>query len=363
VTEPRNRRPSAGRARGEPTSRPPTGGDGGYVAALAAAKAAIQSARTRAVLAVNSELISLYWDLGRLILDRQAAEGPRTKVITRLSSDLRAEFPGMKGLSPGNLDYMRRLAAAWPDRSSLRLVGNIPWGHNQLLLDKLDAAALREWYARSAIEHGWSRVVLQHQIMSQLHRRQGAALSNFARVAPAGDSELMQQATKDPYALEFLTIAGDAHERDVEQAMIDQLDRVLREFGRGFAYVGRQHRLAVGDDEFFIDLLMFNWILNRFVVVELKHRKFTPADVGQLNFYLAAVDDLIRQDHHAPTLGLLLCTGRNEGTVRYALSGTTNPMAVAGYRYTELPAVEQAVMPDEDDLLGIVAHALDESTE
>lgn len=340
------------------TQVPNLPGDG-YAAALATAKATIQAARTRAVLAVNSELIGLYWDLGRLILDRQEAEGWGSKVIERLSNDLRAEFLGMTGLSRSNLLYMRAFVAAWPDRAIVpQLVGQLPWGHNRLLLDKLDTRELREWYARSAIEHGWSRVVLQHQIMSQLHRRQGAALSNFARVVPAEDSELMQQATKDPYALEFLTITGDAHERDVELAMIDQLDRVLREFGRGFAYVGRQHRLAVGDDEFFIDLLMFNWVLNRFVVIELKHRKLTPGDVGQLNFYLAVVDDLIRQDHHEPTLGLLLCASKDERTVRYALSGTTSPMAVAGYHYTELPAVEQAVMPAEAEMLDVVARTL-----
>jgi predicted nuclease of restriction endonuclease-like (RecB) superfamily len=174
---------------------------------------------------VNSEIIELYWRLGRLILDRQAAEGPRTRVVQRLSSDLRAEFSGMRGLSPGNLDYMRRLAAAWPDESSLQVVGKIPWGHNQTLLDKVGEAELREWYARSAIEHGWSRVVLEHQIMSKLHNRVGMAPTNFQRLLPAGDSELMQPATNDPYALEFLTIDHAAHERDVEQALIDHLDR------------------------------------------------------------------------------------------------------------------------------------------
>jgi predicted nuclease of restriction endonuclease-like (RecB) superfamily/Arc/MetJ-type ribon-helix-helix transcriptional regulator len=203
--------------------------DRDYAAALASAKATIQAARTRAVLAVTSELIGLYWDLGRMIADRQEAQGWGAKVVERFSNDLRAAFPAMSGLSPRNLRYMRDFARAWPDPAFVpQVVARLPWGHNRLLLDKLDEPAEREWYARAAIANGWSRVVLEHQILTQLHRRAGAAPSNFARLLPAADSGLMQQATKDPYHLEFLTIAGAAHERDVEQAMIDQLDRFLR---------------------------------------------------------------------------------------------------------------------------------------
>lgn len=329
-----------------------------YAAALATAKAAIQSAQTRAVLAVSSEMIGLYWDLGRLILERQSAEGPRTRVVARLSADLRAEFPSMKGLSVGNLDYMRRLAAAWPDRdSSLQLIGKIPWGHNQTLLDKLADRSDREWYARSAIEHGWSRAVLENQVMSQLKERTGTAPTNFERLLPAHDSELMQQATKDPYHLEFLGLDTAAKERDIEQAMIDQLDRFLRELGQGFAYVGRQWRLEVDGDEFFVDLLMFHANTNRYVVIELKNRKLAPADVGQLNFYVAVLDDTLRREHHNPTVGLLLCTSANERTVRYALDASTSPMAVSGYRYADLPLDEQQVLPAESELLEVVAGA------
>ena len=330
-----------------------------YATVLADAKAAIQAARTRAVLAVNSELIGLYWNLGRMILNRQAAEGWGTKVIDRLSNDLRAEFPGMTGLSRSNLLYMRAFAQAWPTREVVpQLVGQLPWGHNRLLLDKLNDPTTRAWYARSAIEHGWSRVVLEHQIMSQLHGRVGAAPTNFERLLPAGDSELMQQATRDPYNLEFLTISAAAHERDVEQAMIDQLDRFLRELGQGFAYVGRQWRLDVDGDEFFIDLLMFHAETSRYLVVELKHRKLTPADIGQLNFYVAVVDDTLRRPHHAATVGLLLCTDRNDRTVRYALNASTSPMAVASYRYNELPASEQTRLPAEDTLLEVATRGL-----
>lgn len=340
-------------------AEPPMELPAGYGAVLEAAKAAIQAARTRAVLAVNSELIGLYWQLGRLILDRQAAEGPRTKVIDRLSRDLRAAFPEMKGLSPGNLDYMRRLAAAWPN-SSLQLVGKIPWGHNQLLLDRLDDHSTREWYARATIEHGWSRAVLENQIMSQLHRRAGAAPSNFTDALPTGESALVQQLTKDPYNLEFLTLTPDVTERDLETAVVERIERFLRELGQGFAFVGRQHRLNIDGDEFFIDLLMFHADTNRYVVIELKTTKLTPADIGQLNFYVTVVDDTMRRDHHAPTVGLLLCTARNERTVRYALARSSSPMAVAGYRYTELPAAEQAALPTENELLDVVTDTLEQ---
>lgn len=334
--------------------------DASYGAALQEA----QAARTRAVLAVNSELIGLYWDLGGLIADRQTAEGWGTKVLERFSNDLRAEFPTMTGLSRSNLLYMRAFALAWPDRAKVpQLVGLLPWGHNRMLLDKLTEPGEREWYARAAIQQGWSRVVLEHQIMSQLRERSGVAPSNFDRLLPAADSELMQQATRDPYHLEFLTLTGAAHERDVEAALVGEVDRFLRELGAGFAYVGRQWRLDVDGDEFFIDLLMFHADTNRYVVIELKHRKITPADVGQLNFYVAVVDDVLRRPHHAPTVGLLLCTARNEATVRYALARSASPLAVAGYRYTELPADEQAALPADEALVAVVERALDAAGE
>jgi predicted nuclease of restriction endonuclease-like (RecB) superfamily len=332
-----------------------------YIEALAAAKTAIQSARARAVLAVNSELIHLYWTLGRLILDRQEADGWGSKVIERLASDLRREFPQMTGLSRANLHYMRAFAAAWPETESVQqLVGRLPWGHNLLLISKLDDASLRQWYAAQAIEYGWSRAVLENQIMSQLHLRQGVAPSNFAALLPASDSELMQQVTKDPYNLEFLTLERDVAERDLETALVAHVEDFLLELGHGFAFVGRQYILDVDGDEFFVDLLMFHIPTARYVVVELKTTKLTPADVGQLNFYVAAVDDLLRQPSHAETIGLLLSTSRNERVVRYALGRSTSPLAVAGYRYTELGPVEQAILPAEHELFQVVADVVDE---
>ncbi|MFT3854988.1 MAG: PDDEXK nuclease domain-containing protein [Ilumatobacteraceae bacterium] len=237
------------------TDRTPTG----YADALAEAKRAIRSARVRAVLTVDRELVELYWTLGRLILDRQERDGWGSKVVERLASDLRREFPGMTGLSVRNLLYMRSFAAAWPDAAIVQqLVALLPWGHNLQLLAKLDDPELRRWYAAEAIAYGWSRAVLENQIMSQLHLRAGSAPSNLAELLSAGDSELMQQVTKDPCNLAFLMLERDVAERDLEAALVTHIQEFLLELGTGFAFVGRQHRLEVAGDEFFIDLLMFH---------------------------------------------------------------------------------------------------------
>ncbi|MGB3410868.1 MAG: PDDEXK nuclease domain-containing protein [Microthrixaceae bacterium] len=341
----------------------------GYPQVLEAAKAAVQAARTRAALAANAELIRLYWTLGRLILDRQDVEGWGTKVIDRLSKDLRIEFPEMKGFSPSNLKYMRMMAAAWPDREiGLRLVDQLPWGHIQDLLNKLDDQELRDWYAREAIANGWTRAVLVNQIKSQLHARAGAAPSNFARALPAGQSELVAQIVKDPYNFEFLTLAADASERDVEDGLVADLARTLQELGLGFYYAGRQHRLTITDDEgedhdYYLDLLFYHHYLRRFVVFELKIDTFRPEYAGKLNFYCNVVDDQLR--HHdgsdEPTIGILLCASRSKTVVDYALRGVDTPVAVAEYTYSQLPQELQDALPSPADLEQLAAEALEEA--
>jgi predicted nuclease of restriction endonuclease-like (RecB) superfamily len=334
-----------------------------YGQILAEAKRAIQAARTRATLAVNSETISLYWQLGDLMVTRQETEGWGTKVIERLSNDLRAAFPEMTGLSPRNLRYMRDFAKAWPAEPIWQqLVAKLPWGHNVALLDKLDTPDDRTWYAHQAIENGWSRALLLNQIMSQLHLRIGQAPSNFDQLLPAGESELMRELTKDPHCLDFINLTRDVSERDFENALLANLDRFLRELGHGYSYIGRQHRLDVDGDEYFIDLLMLDYIRNRFLVLELKRTESTPEAIGKLNFYVAVVNDTLRQPHHAPTVGLLLCTSKNDRAVRYSLNNSTSPMAVASYRYTELPAIDQAGLPREQELLDLVDQAVETTT-
>jgi len=328
----------------------------GYGRLLATLKEEVRTARLRAHRVVNAELLVLYWTIGKAILDRQAAEGWGTRVINRLADDLRAEFPEMRGLGRSNVHYMRALAAAWPREAIVQqAVGQLPWGHLTVLLDKLNDGAERNWYAAAAAEHGWSRNVLLNQIMSRLHQRTAAAPSNFGHRLPAADSELAQQLTKDPYVFDFLGLSDTAAERDVEQALMDRLQQTLLEFGRGFAFVGRQMHFDVDGDTYIVDLLLFHVDQMRYVVVELKIGRFKPDYAGQLGFYVALVDDVLRRpDRHAPTVGILLCAGRNERVVRYTLGSAASPMAIADYTYDSLPAAERAAMPPADDLTAVL---------
>jgi predicted nuclease of restriction endonuclease-like (RecB) superfamily len=304
--------------------------------------------------------LQLYWRLGRMIQESKQGQGYGARVVERLSADLRAAFPDMKGLSPRNLWYMRAFAEAWPEEMLQRTVAPLPWGHNIELLDRLDTVEERLWYAGRAIEHGWSRTVLAHQIMSKLHLRAGQATTNFERALPAPQSELMQQLTKDPYHLEFLGLAEQVSERTLEEALVSQVQRFLLELGQGFAFVGRQHHLDVDGEDFFIDLLFFHIPTKRYVVLELKRTEFTPEAIGKLNFYVNVVDDRLRRDGENPTIGLLLCTGRTESVVRYTLSGIATPRAVAGYRLTDLPPDALDAVPAERGLIAAVESALDD---
>ncbi|MGC5225150.1 PDDEXK nuclease domain-containing protein [Micromonospora sp. DT81.3] len=301
----------------------------------------------------NTEVVALWWFIGHTIIERQQAEPWGSGVLARLAADLRAEFPTMKGFSESNLRYARRLAEAWPSEDAIRQqpVGELPWSHTIQLLDKLEDQHLRDWYAAQDAYHGWSRAVLQHQIATRLHERSGAAPSNFASVLEQGDSELAQQLTKDPYALDFLAIDSDATERELEERLTLRVVQTLRELGAGFSFVGRQVHFDVDGDDFFVDLLFFNWQQVRFVVVELKTSKFDPRDAGQLGFYVALVDDRMRiTELHAPTVGILLVTDKNETVVKYSLAGSTQPVAVSRY---ELSQAEQATLPAEETLTRI----------
>jgi predicted nuclease of restriction endonuclease-like (RecB) superfamily len=304
-----------------------------YATALDEIKQRLQQARLRAVLAANSAMVLTYWGIGRVILGRQQSEGWGAKVIDRLSADLRAAFPDMQGLSPRNLKYMRAFAAAWPDEAIVqRAIAQLPWRQNIALLDKLDSPAERLWYARKAVGEGWSQPVLCLQIEKQLHRRDGKAQSNFPTTLPPADSDLAAQIFKDPYLFDFIGTADPRREREVERALVDHIQRFLLELGAGFAFVGRQVHLEVGDDDFYLDLLFYHLRLRRYVVVELKARDFKPGDAGQMNLYLSAADDLLRHPDDLPTIGLLLCKQRNKVVVEYALRGMDRPIGVAEWQ-------------------------------
>jgi predicted nuclease of restriction endonuclease-like (RecB) superfamily len=323
----------------------------GYAAGLADLKSRIQRARSQATLVVNQELVHLYHQLGREILDRQRRQGWGAKVIDRLAVDLRAAFPDMKGLSSSNLKYMRFFAELCPAlQFGQQPADQLPWFHIVTLLTKVADVETREWYGLRAAERAWSRATLEANIKAQLHLREGAALTNFDRRLPENQAQLAQEILKDPYHFDFLGLGDEAHEKDIEGALVRHITRFLLELGAGFAFVGRQQRIEVSGDEFFIDLLFYHTRLKRYVVVELKAGGFKPEHAGQLNFYLAAVDAQIKAPDDQPTIGLLLCKTKNRLVAEYALSGMAKPMGVAEYQLlralpdpldTKLPTVEQ----------------------
>lgn len=323
-----------------------------YAAWLVELKARIHSAQQRATLAVNRELVLLYWQIGRDILARQSNEGWGAKVIERLAQDLRSAFPDMKGFSRANLMYMRAFADAWPDASIVQqAVGQLPWGHNLVLLTKLKTPELRMVYAQRAIEHGCSRNVLNIHIERRLLEREGQAVSNFALRLPAPASDLAHESLKDPYLFDFLGVGQEAGERAIEEAIVQHITRFLIELGSGFAFVGKQVHLEVGGDDFFIDLLFYHLKLRCYVVVELKAGAFKPEHAGQLGFYLTAVDMQMKTEQDNPTIGLLLCKSKNKVVAEYALRDSNKPIGVAEYQLIEsLPKELQTSLPSIEAL-------------
>lgn len=326
-------------------SRPnttPSGLPPGYPELLADLKGRIRSAQVGAALCVNRELVLLYWQVGRSILRRQGEEGWGAKVIDRLSGDLCREFPEMKGFSPRNLKYMRAFAEAWEDDGFVQQVAaQIPWFHNCVILDKLKDRAEREWYVRETVKNGWSRNVLVHQIESDLFRRQGKAVTNLRWTLPPPQSDLAQEILKDPYNFDFLSLGERASERDLHRSLLAHLRDFLIELGVGFAFVGSEHPLEVGGQDFRIDLFFYHLRLRCYVVVELKIGDFAPEHVGKLNFYLSAVDDLIRDAvHDGPTIGILLCKTKNRVIAEYALRDLNKPVGISSYRLEKALAGE-----------------------
>lgn len=312
-----------------------------YEALLTSLKSRIRNSRLTAALAVNREFVLLYWNIGRDILTRQQESGWGAKVIDRLAIDLHRAFPEMKGFSARNLKYMRAFAEIWIDEEFVQQVAaQIPWFHHCVLLDKVKDNTVRAWYVQQTIEHGWSRNVLLHQIESDLFHRQGKAITNFARVLPAHHSDLAQQILKNPYSFDFLTMKDDARERDLERGLLQHLSAFLIEMGMGFALVGNQYHIEVSGKDYYLDLLFYHLRLRCFVVIELKVGEFKPDYTGKMNFYLAAVDQLLARHDDAPIIGMIFCKERDRLTVEYALSKISRPMGVAEYYLSK-------VLPDE----------------
>ena len=313
-----------------PVSPPASEAPLDYAAWLADLKARIRQERLRVVLASNAVMVLLYWDIGQSILEKQSAQGWGSRVIDRLAADLRESFPEMTGFSPRNLKYMRAFAAAWPDRPIVQAsLAQLPWYHHIALLEKLDSPEPRLWYAARTLEHGWSRNVLAFQIQAQAHLRQGKAQTNFPATLPPLDSDMAVQVFKDPYLFDFLGTDAPRREAELERGLVAHIQKFLLELGQGFAFVGRQVHLEIGDDDFYLDLLFYHLKLRRYIVIELKARKFEPGDGAQLGMYMTAVDRLLAHPDDKPTLGLLLVREKNRVLVEYALGHSTQPISVA----------------------------------
>lgn len=320
-----------------------------YAKWLIELKQRIQTSQQKAVLAVNQELILLYWQIGKDILQRQQQQGWGAKIIEQLSQDLSKAFPDMKGFSVRNLKYMRKFATELADFAIVQqAAAQLPWFHICTILDKTDSLQSRLWYMQKAKQHGWSRAVLVHQIETRLMEREGSAVNNFPQNLPEPISELAQQTLKDPYIFDFLSLTAESKERDLEQALTQHISQFLLELGTGFAFVGKQVHLEVGGDDFYIDLLFYHLQMRCYFVIELKTGEFKPEHIGQLNFYLNAVDAQIKTEQDNPSIGLLLCKNRNRLVAEYALQGNNKPIGIAEYQL--LPNELQQQLPNLAEL-------------
>lgn len=319
---------------------------GTYEEFLTNLKTRIGRSQTRAAFAVSHELITLYWQIGQDIVKAQTQYAWGDKVLEQIAVDLKAAFPGVEGFSRRSLYRMRAFFLAYEDNPEIvpQLVAQLPWAHNAILIEKLKTTQERVWYAKKTLEYGWSRSILELQISSKLIEREGKAVTNFASILPPMQSDLASQILKDPYNFDFLTLGADAQERALESGLLEYLKAFMLELGVGFAFVGSQYHLEIGGQDFYIDLLFYHLKLRAFVVIELKARDFEAADVGQVLAYVGAVDDLLRHPQDAPTIGLILCKGKNGIMAEYVLRGVSAPIGIADY-ITTLPTNLETDLP------------------
>ncbi len=322
-----------------------------YVSTLESIKKQIRESRVKAALAVNSELIRLYWKVGNLILEKQKKSKWGDKILENLSRDLSEAFPDMKGFSKRNIFYMRRFAENYDFEFVQQAAAQIPWFHNVIIVQASDSKEERQFYIKQTIENGWSRNVLQMQIDSNLFARQGKTINNFKQTLPKLQSDLVNQTFKDPYIFDFLSIGSEASEREIEKELTEKITKFLLELGKGFAFLGKQYHLEVDEEDYYIDLLFYHTHLKCHVVVELKSGKFKPEYAGKLNFYLSALDAKLKQKDDNPTIGLLLCQDKKGLTAEYSLRDIGKPISLANYKITEnLPKNLKSQLPSIEEL-------------
>jgi predicted nuclease of restriction endonuclease-like (RecB) superfamily len=310
----------------------------------------------KAAIKVNSTLLQFYWELGEEIVLRQAQASWGDGFLKQLSQDLMAEFPDMKGFSFSNIKYIRQWVVFYSQEKTIsqQLVGQltqIPWGHNLKIIAHCQSCKEALYYVQNTLEHGWSRSVLTHQMESGLWLREGKAITNFSQTLPSPQSDLAQQTLKDPYIFDFLTLTKQHSERELEQGLIEHITHFLLELGAGFAYMGKQYPVQVGEREFFIDLLFYHTQLHCHVVIELKIGDFEPEHAGKLNFYIKAIDEQLRTEADQPTIGILLCKNKDRLVAEYALSDIQKPIGVSEYQLTQsLPKNLQSKLPSIEDI-------------
>jgi len=346
----------------------------GFPALLADVKQRIQTVQTRALLAVNSELVRLYWDIGHIIAQRQKRAGWGAGVIPRLAQELKNEMPELKGFSERNIGRMIAFHRQYPDPSSIlpqavaklasdiklpqaaahetdSLLWLVPWAHHVILMDKVHDLAARSWYMEQTLVNGWSRNILAMQIDAQAHARHGRVRTNFAATLPPHQSDLVQQTLKDPYIFDFLTLTEPFQERELETGLIRHLEKFLLELGQGFAFVGRQYKVDVGGEDFYIDLLFYHLRLRAFIVIDLKKGKFKPEYAGKLNFYCNVVNDRLRHSGDQPTIGLILCQERSRLLAEYSFAGIDKPIGISTYELSRsLPKGLQSALPTVEEI-------------
>ena len=323
-----------------------------YNSFLVDIKTQIKLSQQKAFNAVNQEMISLYFNIGKMIDIWQKELGWGAKVIDKLSLDILNEFPNMSGFSTRNLKLMVQFYKEYSNDEFVQpIVAQIPWTHNIILIQKIKDKSLRFWYMEQTLQNGWSKDILSLMINSEVHNRTGNLVSNFSQILPPLESDLVQQSFKDPYRFDFLTITEPFRERELENNLIKHMEKFLIELGSGFAFVGRQYKLEIGDDEFYIDLLFYHLKLRCFIVVELKKGKFKPEYSGQVNFYCSAIDGILAQKDDKPTIGLILCQEKNEIVAEYSLKNMTQPIGISEYQLTEvLPKEFESSLPTIEEI-------------
>lgn len=352
-----------------------------YSSLLSQIKTQIKSSQVKAMLKANAEMLSAYWFVGKSIIYMLEQKGWGKKIIQKLSDDLKESFPDEQGFSVRNLQYMRKFAEEYPfafvqqavaqlpnphlltftqppvaqieDASQKEQLQMVTWSHHCILMDKVPEIPERFWYMQQTSENGWSRNVLAMQIETGLFKRQvnAAKIQNFKETLPSVQSDFAKQLLKDPYIFDFVTLKEKMNEQDIEEQLCSHISKFLLELGQGFSFIGRQYHLQINNDDFYIDLLFYHIKLRCYVVIELKASKFKPDYVGQLNFYINAVDNILRTEHDNPTIGILLCKSKNEVVAEYALRGMAQPMGIADFKLSKaVPNELKSTLPSIESL-------------